>query len=346
MDEWNGKTIFVHIAAYRDSELVPTLLDLIDRANYPGRLHVSVCWQHDPDDSLPLSAHAFVPLAASAWFGRWLHRLGRRGACIDVADYTIADAQGCGWARAMAQRRYDGEDYALQLDAHHRFVDGWDTQLIDMLEGLRSRSKYPVLVGYPPAYHPDGMRHGTGWGTRIDFAGFGGPKPLMVSSSLFSATAPIRARFFSGGFAFADGTFVRDVPADPLHYFLTEELVAAMQAYTHGYDLFHPHRHVLWHFYTRREASKVWDDQPGDAGLREHRAQASVAALLARSSGAGDVDGLPFGTHRTIDAFERYSGLCFSRRAASPEALARQEPGDADQALSHADWLARLVTVP
>lgn len=346
MDEWSGKTIFVHIPAYRDSELVPTLIDLIDRAAHPVRLHVSVCWQHAQDESLPLAGDTFVPLAASTWFGRWLHQVGRRGARIDVADYTIDDARGCGWARAMAQARYDSEDYVLQLDAHHRFVDGWDVQLVAMLESLRPRSARPVLVGYPPAYRPDGMRHETASGVRIDFAGFGGPKWLKVSSSLFSATAPIRARFFSGGFAFADGRFVRDVPADPSHYFLTEELASAMRAYTHGYDLFHPHRHVLWHFYTREEAAKVWDDRPQDAARREYRAQASLAALMAPPGIAGDSEGPPTGTCRTIEAFERYSGLCFSRRAASPEVLARQEPSDADQALSRAEWLARLATVP
>jgi len=40
------------------------------------------------------------------------------------------ESKGLGWARDECQRLYDGEGYALQLDAHHRFLKGWDTALI------------------------------------------------------------------------------------------------------------------------------------------------------------------------------------------------------------------------
>ena len=45
----NG-TIFVQIAAYRDSELLPTIQDLLSKSDKPNLLHICICWQHSLDD--------------------------------------------------------------------------------------------------------------------------------------------------------------------------------------------------------------------------------------------------------------------------------------------------------
>ena len=63
---------------------------------------------------------------------------------------------------------------------------------------------------------------------------------------------PIPARFYSAHFAFTDGEFVNEVPHDPQYYFHGEEVSIAVRAFTHGYDLLHPHKIFLWHYYTRR----------------------------------------------------------------------------------------------
>ncbi len=62
---------------------------------------------------------------------------------------------------------------------------------------------------------------------------------------------PLRARFVSAHFLFTLGAFVNDVPYDPELYFHGEEIMLAIRAFTHGYDLFHPPEHILWHEYTR-----------------------------------------------------------------------------------------------
>jgi hypothetical protein len=43
-------TIFVQIASYRDPQLLPTLKDMIDKAEHPENLRIGICWQHCDKD--------------------------------------------------------------------------------------------------------------------------------------------------------------------------------------------------------------------------------------------------------------------------------------------------------
>ena len=49
-----SNTIFVQIASYRDPQLVPTINDLIDKADNPQNLRIVVCWQHADDEKLEI----------------------------------------------------------------------------------------------------------------------------------------------------------------------------------------------------------------------------------------------------------------------------------------------------
>ncbi|MGN6092158.1 MAG: GlcNAc-transferase family protein [Luteibacter jiangsuensis] len=354
MDE-QGNTIFVQIPAYRDPELLPTLVDLVDKARYPSRLRVSVCWQHDGSESPGDFEAGGFTLSSRIAGGRLRHRLSRRGAVVQLFDYAMHESRGCGWARTVAQRGFAGERYTLQLDSHHRFARDWDASLVQMLEDVRSKAFLrPVLVAHPPAYAPgDPMPPYCDRGYQIDFVEFGGPGVVRTRSTTIDSPAgrkaPVRARFFSGGFAFADGSFVCDVPADPDHYFNTEEITLAVRAYTHGYDLFHPHRHVLWHYYGRQGMPRVWDDQAkalarGDTTL--DGAQLGMRAMAAAEAAFG-MHGLPepvpwLGRQRSLEDYERYAGISFALRSATPEVFARIAPSDADLALPRAQWEAKL----
>jgi len=358
MDAADRKTLFVQIPAYRDAELLPTLVDMIERASSPQRLRVSVCWQHDTFDDPTRFMDGGFSVTRDVFKGRLRHTLRRRGATIQLFDYAMDESRGCGWARAMAQQGFCDEDYSLQIDSHHRFARHWDRDLIEMLEDLRCPAyPRPVLVGHPPAYVPgERMPERCEESHQMDFVAFGGLCVVRTRSTPIhpSATRPVRARFFSGGFAFADGSIVRDVPADPDHYFNTEEITLAVRAYTHGYDLFHPHRHVLWHYYGREGAPKVWEDQSlararGETALDGGQLGVRAMAAVEAAFGMGNKPPVTvpwLGTRRTLAQYERYAGLCFARRAATPETLARLAPSDADQGLDEEAWEARLRAAP
>ena len=42
--------IFVNIAAYRDPELIPTIKDMIEKAQNKKRLSIGICWQYSDDE--------------------------------------------------------------------------------------------------------------------------------------------------------------------------------------------------------------------------------------------------------------------------------------------------------
>lgn len=338
-------SIFVQIASYRDPELLPTLVDLVRRSSNPRRLRIVVCWQHADDE----------PLLAF-WrrgFGKWradrmdswdVHHLDYLNAKVELIDVPHLATQGACWARNLIQQRYGGERYTLQLDSHHRFVDRWDVALTDMLESLREESAMPVLTSYLPSYDP--------CYTQVP----ANSAPLIITFNRFSEegvvlfrpkalpdwgtlTRPVPARFYSAHFAFADGHFADTVQHDPDYFFHGEEISISVRAFTHGYDLYHPHRVLAWHEYTRNQRVKVWDDHSIDAqqqGLISQRWSERNERAMQRNRELFGVDGHPpnaarfgrygFGIERTVGEYEAYAGLCFARRGVQQAALDARPP--------------------
>jgi hypothetical protein len=314
------KRIFIQIASYRDPELVPTIKDCIDKATEPERLVFGICRQFDPGDGFDnLDEY-------------------RKDDRFRIIDVPWEEAEGVCWARHRVQQEYAGEEYTLQLDSHHRFVDGWDIILIDMINGLidKGHSK-PLITGYIPSYDPDNDPDGrvkVPW--KMDFDRFipEGAVFFLPSSidNWKELDAPIPARFYSAHFAFALGKFCTEVPHDPQYYFHGEEISIAVRAFTHGYDLFHPHRLVAWHEYTRKNRAKHWDDhsvQKKTANVKKAWHVRNAESHL-RNRKLFEMDGLQkdidfgiydFGTVRTLRDYEKYAGLHFKNRAAQEHTI-------------------------
>jgi hypothetical protein len=83
------------------------------------------------------------------------------------------------------------------------------------------------------------------------------PEVIPNFSSLYH---PIPGRFIAAGFIFTQGIFCNEVPYDPQLYFNGEETNLAVRAFSNGYDIFHPHRTLLFHYYTRSKSKKHWND--------------------------------------------------------------------------------------
>lgn len=346
-------SIFVQIASYRDPELIPTLRDLIANAAFPERLRIVVCWQHGPDEEIgKFLNQGFLgwQLQPASPFSHHVFEYGR--ARVELIDVPHEQSQGACWARNQIQQRYQDETYTLQLDSHHRFVTHWDTQVIDMLEALRARSAKPVLTAYLPFYTPDQdppfVRHeAPPLGMRFETFTPGGP--IFFRSYRIpnwqELTEGVPARFYSGHFTFADGSFSREVQHDPEYFFHGEEISIAVRAFTHGYDLYHPHRCLAWHEYSRKGRVKIWDDhsksarEEGRVSLswseRDDRSLARNRALFGMEPKAKDRDLLDndphdspygFGTARTLADYELYAGISFRDRAVQPEVLAHTPP--------------------
>jgi glycosyltransferase involved in cell wall biosynthesis len=299
-----NKTIFIQIASYRDNQLLPTLQSCLENAKYPENLRFGIAWQHNPAD---------------AWDNLNDYQDDSR---FRILDINYKDSQGACWARNLIQMMYKGEDYTLQLDSHHRFVKNWDEILMDMLEGLREKGhQKPLLTAYIPSFDPDNdpaMRVQQPWKMTFDRfipegAIFFLPATIDEHATL---SEPVPSRFYSAHFCFTDGIFCLEVPHDPHYYFHGEEISIAARAYTWGYDLFHPHKVVVWHEYTRKGRTKQWDDDK-EWVRRNNACHQRNRKLFGMDGEAQDIDFGRFGWGkvRTLEDYERFSGISFKKRA-------------------------------
>jgi glycosyltransferase involved in cell wall biosynthesis len=309
------KHIFIQIASYRDPQLLPTLRDCIEKAKYPENLVFSIAWQHSVDDT---------------WDTLDEYKDDKR---FRILDINYKDAKGVCWARHKLQQNYDGEEYTLQLDSHHRFSENWDEELITMYKGLQKKGyKKPLITGYIPSYEPDNDPQGrvnVPWVMDFDrFSPEGVVHFLPASIDNYKElTDPVHARFYSAHFAFTTGKFVKEVPHDPEYYFHGEEISVGVRAYTWGYDLFHPHKVIMWHEYTRKNKPRHWDDDSEWYHLNV-KSFSRNRKLFGMDNEPQDIDfgiyGL--GTVRTLGDYEKYSGLSFKKRSVQQYTLDKKLP--------------------
>lgn len=288
-------SIFISIAAYRDPELVSTVQGCLAMADEPDDIRIGLVWQHTGDEEI--DAIAGDPR-------------------VTVLDIPAEQSAGACWARAKAMTLYGGETYYMQLDSHHRFVQGWDTALkADM---VKTGSEKPLLSSYLPAYHPDHPTPEWRRPSGIIFHRFEGPVALVRGGSVDPNAPegrPIPAKFVAGGFIFTLGSFVSEVPYDPELYFHGEEISVALRAYSWGYDLFHPSASMIFHYYGRVELPRHWSDDK----TRVERGPAwwerdKISKRRIRNLFSGVTKGrYGLGPVRTVADYERLTGLDFAR---------------------------------
>jgi hypothetical protein len=128
------------------------------------------------------------------------------------------------------------------------------------------------------------------------------------------------SRFLCGHFDFARSEWAREIKHDPDIYFSGEEINLTVRSYTHGYDIFHPHKIIVWHSTMREERSGMlkWDD---DAKLgvdwwgKQEKARAKIRQLLRVENNGFDLTGYDLGTVRTIEDYEKYAGVNFKTKS-------------------------------
>lgn len=313
-------TIFVQIASYRDPQLVPTLRDLVAMAECPERLKICIAWQHGDNESL--------------------EEFEEDSRC-KVIDIPFHESQGVCWARNLIQQAYSNEDYTLAIDSHHRFVPGWDRICIEMIQELQaSGNAKPLLTSYVPPFDPENDPLGRDKNvTAMAFSRFS-PEGVVHFHPVYlpeNVASPIPGRFVSAHFVFTLGCFCHDVPHDPNYYFHGEEINLAVRSFTHGYDLFHPHKLICWHEYTRKGRVKQWDDDK-QWHLRNNRSFQRNRRLLGMEPGEQICGKFSLGCQRTLRDYEKYAGLHFQSRAAQLSTLKNHPPSHGNINMNDRLW--------
>jgi hypothetical protein len=322
-------TIFVQIASYRDPELVPTIQDMLSKAKYPENLRFGICWQHSVEDEWDnLDEFAADPR-------------------FRIIDVNWNESRGLCWARSKIQKLWKGEQYTMQLDSHHRFLQNWDEELILMINSVSSSK--PIITTYAGMYSPNDNKllnqnpykmvadKFTPTGTILFY-----PHAIPDWEKL---TKPIPARFVSGHFYFTLGIHCKEYKYDPNIYFAGDEISLSIRSYTLGYDLYHPHKTVVWHEYTREGRTKHWTDfnqenvKKGLVDKTWHDMDLDSKRRLRhmlQEEYHEDIDLGEYGLGivRSHRDYEIYAGINFSARRLHPDTIVGKNPPVDD----YSDW--------
>jgi glycosyltransferase involved in cell wall biosynthesis len=327
--------IFVQIASYRDPQLIPTIDNMLDNTKYPENLRIGICHQYHPEDE-------FSDLSKYSDDDRFR-----------IIDVLYSESKGACWARHQIQQVYSGETYTLQIDSHMRFEKDWDVELIKMIKQLQKKGfKKPLLTGYVSSFDPDNDPAGRvqePWRMAFDRfipegAVFFLPETIPGWQTL---TEPVSARFYSAHFCFTLGQFSEEVQHDNEFYFHGEEISVGVRAYTHGYDLFHPHKTLIWHEYTRKGRTKSWDDDKewGKKNESAHLKNRKLFSMDGEVYNPEEFGKYGFGTERTLKDYEKYSGLMFSNRAVQQYTLDKKYPPNPQVFETEEEWLASYASI-
>ena len=294
-------SIFVQIAAYRDFEVTPTILDAIKQSsgNHTINFGVHTVYLEEPEINIPDLPN------------------------VKHAESKAPDNIGLGIGRALAHQFYDGEDYYLQCDSHSRFIKGWDEVAIHSVLNYQIQGIHkPLLTMYPANYwypsldakfvekdvlslgqlrnisfheNPDQFRK-----TRI---------PLQTAMPITDGSVFVKS--VSGGSIFTVNGFQ---PFNTDIAFYGEEIWLAARAYTHGFDIVVPDEQYMYHLYYNHnkpaEINKrklLWTDFPDQFNALDVISKDLIYKTLTEGT-TGD---MLLGTERTIAEYGIFAGLDF-----------------------------------
>jgi len=265
------QTIFVSMAAYRDSLCSDTLNYLFLNADHPENVFVGLIDQgvdlleyQEPDEEGYPNSYCYRKLKVSPELIR-----------SNVRHFPLKreESKGPTYARYLATTLYKNETYFMQIDSHIRFVKSWDTSAINELLMTKSKSSLgryniprSVLTYYPMSYdvNVDGLpKEDNTQVPRLCKGDFNGKGIITFNSYIFKpGKEPLECPYIAAGFFFTTGEALSMVPFDPFlpNLFEGEEILYSVRMWTSGFRFFGPTINLCYHYYTRKGAPKFWDD--------------------------------------------------------------------------------------
>ena len=242
-------TIFVSVAAFRDVLCGGTIEDLFTKAAFPRRVFVGIVQQNYPGNDTDCMTgfltnctdRAFCPLD-NIRFRRVLPH----------------EAKGPTFGRFVAGLMYQDEKYFMMIDSHSRFAKNWDVMTLKHYRMLPTKG---VISFYPPAYE-EKMVLQTSHLIFMCSAHFTAAHILRMDGQAVPKPAkPLIQPYTAAGFLFGHADFVREVPFDPYldYIFDGEEITYTIRLWTAGWDAYLPPEAIIWHYYNRHTAPRIWN---------------------------------------------------------------------------------------
>ena len=302
--------LFVSVAAFCEPYLLFTLSDAIKKASNPELIVFGVVDQH------PINRKGDIVSAIPNINLRYLH-------------INPLETRGVSWARSMVFSLFQDEEFVLQIDSHTFFEDNWDTILYHQHAMLLGKSTLdnpikPIISTYPYGFEFND-------GKPVINVNVGTETVLVLrphhETSLSDDCAKLRFRaehvftkepvlgcHIAGGFLFASGELLSEVPYDPYLYFHGEEQSIAIRAWTHGWDIYHLLKIPLYHLYkipntphTTHHWHPNWDAQRDFKSTELLKSSSKrLADLLYQRKDLG-IYGM--GTVRSLSEYAKFCGI-------------------------------------
>ena len=287
-------SVFVQLVSYRNFDTVPTVMDCLNKAYDKAGLKFGIVLQQDEDVPPELN----MPN-------------------VKVHKVSVAESRGQGWARSVAQSFYSSEDYTLQIDSGTRLAEAWDSTLIEALKST-GREK-PIISNFANKFNPDnGEMEVRDVAYRPHPHMFLNSAPSCWASPLKGVKQIIPARILCDHFMFAVGSHAAECKYDPEMYWAEIDSAVSIRSFTHGYDMFNHFVPVAWRNYNRRP--QHWENHP-DWWLSSYRSSVRFGDLVA-----GRLESYGLGTARSLEDYQRFSGLDFVNRRIHRDVLSNKNP--------------------
>ena len=268
----NETKIHMLISAFRDPRCGQTLANAYLRARHPERVYVGVVQQNLPDKDKFDCFAVYCSLMKREGFTHcpYLDNL-------EIVRVDAKNAKGPIWARAMgAVMVKQDQEFCMQVDAHVDFMQHYDVALMRMW--AMTENEYGVLSTYVGNVKQDLSRSGHVLighpHYEIPFicktiVGAHGVVRNAQATGAYCLPKPHLSFTWAAGWSFSKCHVERNVPNDPFleGMFDGEEFSRALRGWTHGYDIYTPHRPVVFHDYThfrpwQQGRESTWNANP------------------------------------------------------------------------------------
>lgn len=260
-DNWkkSNTKIFLAISSYRDKLCPITLYNLYHKSEFPDRVFAGVVQQND--DTVDLDCfYTYCKLVNERDNKNYTLSECPYANNIRMTRIHAKEAKGPTWARAKGMTMLDDEEFCMQTDSHMDFEPRWDSKMLAMWAD--TGNEYAVLSTYVSdlAQYEDNMDGKKGVNgafevpnlCMITLGGMWGMPRVHATKCLRLMPKPkLTNAVWGAGLSFSKCHAERKVPYDPHtpHIFDGEEFSRAIRFWTHGYDIYTPHRVYILHNY-------------------------------------------------------------------------------------------------
>lgn len=292
--------IFVQIASYRDPDCQWTIKDLFEKATHPEHIFAGIAWQFVEEEDCACFREPY-PYPDQVR--------------VHASDARLS--RGTCWARSIVQKLWRGEEFTLQIDSHMRFEPGWDETLLAVWS--RCNNDRAVVTSYMPGFvPPDAFERE--WIFSMSATGFDDDSMLRFHGSPAwrvdggEPAEPVPGAFVSANMLFGPASMIQDVHYDPDLYFFGEEVSLAVRLWTHGYDIYHPNKLLMFHNWNREARRTHFDDHDWEGP--HFKAVKRVRQMLGigeqDTSLRDEMGRFGLGTARTLAQYQHFSGVDFA----------------------------------